>query len=438
MLGKDLDLAIRRGDFESELVVDPESPFEVFFSLPLYMGITAMLGSALYLCLSFFKVVDAFDDHVWGWMGKGILLVVLGIFLRSMVDLHYTLNSELRKVILCWRIGPLHFRHKVCDFDKVDHLLIDSVALREEESRTSGWGIFRQTHETGYYSDKHRYGLLLVRRRGLSVRLLDRSYPDFFALQDRARRVAETLEVELRGRPGDANRGRNSVSTSGCLQGCGMLILFVVFVNMCAGGKAKPPRKGERASKSASSAGSLIPGTPVRYGKLLDNAGFKRQGKLLEYGLVNIKTNLPMWNAICASHIPGSKPHAKGKPTLFSALLGSDAVVSAMAKKLKLTTPSSEDTTMMIWRDKITLTIKMDFAPDEQSLPLLVRNLQLGLERMAIGSPRDGQARLTLVMSPEAHKPEVQPGDKGFTLIMPSAHAVQRADLGLAEPKAKP
>ena len=80
----------------------------------------------------------------------------------------------------------------------------------------------------------------------------------------------------------------------------------------------------------------------------------------------------------------------------------------------------------------------MDFAPDEQSLPLLVRNLQLGLERMAIGSPRDGQARLTLVMSPEAHKPEVQPGDKGFTLIMPSAHAVQRADLGLAEPKAKP
>lgn len=416
-MGKDLCLAIRLGDHHGELIVDPESPYEVLFSLPLYAGVTAVLGCSLYLVLSFFKVVHDFDAYVWDWMGKGIVLIVLGAFLRSMVGLHYTLDSELRSVNLWWRLGPWTFRHRICSFDNVDHLLIDSVSSRVKE-----------TYSSNYYTDKHRYGLLLVRRRGLSVRLLERDYEDFGELQSAAQRVAETLDVELRGNPGQPNSGTNSMSCTGCLQGCGAMIAFVFVMSICGVGSSSG--KGSGKTELATKPAPILSGIPVSYAALLKKSGHLREAQFLEYGLVKIHTNSLMWKAIGDPRM---------QPSLFEAFNHCDDVVIAMAKKLKLR-PLAEKghkdvSGLMHWSQLITLHVKLDFTPDSASLPLLVNNLKLGLRRMAIGSPRDGQARLTLVLSPEARKPQIQPETQGFTLVMPVHHPVKPSDLGLSSAK---
>lgn len=417
-----LEQAIRTGDFTGELIVDPESPLENLFSLPMMAGVLTVMACGSYLVLAAFGAVSGAETkaNAWSYLIKGIFLTVVGYFIRSLVDVHYRFNLDERSITLYRRFLNREFRRKICNFSDVDSLYIDSTSTRVKDPGYSD--------ET--YVNEYSYGLKMYLKKGSSIRLLDRSYEDYDRLRQRVGLVAEYLGVRVGGEQGSPNRGSSSISGGGCLKGCGVLLaLMMLGVFTTANKQNKTPAP---APSSIETVEPTVQSQRLFVNKL-KSFGFLYSATYFQSKLIQIDAGPEVWKEIFVSQ--PQTPSKISDSNLFVALAQSPRVVEMMAHKLELSKPVERETDprrFELWETKISLRVEMLFPPPRrEAIPMLGRNLELGFLRMAKGSPREGQARLTLKVLPKLAKPFVQAEKDGFTLHIPSDRPIAPADLGL-------
>ncbi len=412
--------AIGYGDFTGEIVVDPETPLENLFSIPLMIGVTMVMGSGLILFLSMFKAIDLSlsVDKAWSYLFIGFILTPIGVYVRSLVDVHYVMNLDERVIYLNRRVFRSWSSKKICDFSEVDSILIDYVSSREKDTRYSD----------DTYVDKHRYGIKMLLKSGSTVRLLNRSYLDYSLVSERARFVGKHLNVKVSGEPGASNMGRSAFSASSIPNTCGVL-LALLLLGTCSTRILRPEVFSDEAKKTAVKAPTKVPKAPNwqgSYAGKLRKSGDYRRPIFFENGMVEVKATESLWKAILQDD------------ELSHTLARGADVVTAMAVKLKLPISASEESAGWSgWKGKVSVRIGMDFEPKKESLPILRRNLKLAFLRMNMGEPRGGKAVLLLRVLPEVKKPQVSPEEHGFTLVIPADHPIDHTALGLSDSQLK-
>ncbi len=428
-MGKDEEATIRRaigyGDFTGEVLLDPETPLEQLFNLPLIAGCLLLLCSGGYLVLAAFEVVQGGEARAWSLLFSGIVLTPIGVFLRSLVDVHYKLHLDERTITLYRRVFQWRTSRKVGEFSDVECLEIDHSRTRIKDHRYSD--------ET--YVDQYRYGLFLLMKNGRRLRILKRAHLDHGLVHERARFVAQHLEVNVRGarQTPQMSRSSGSCSVSGCSKLGGLLLVMMLIHSVVGWFQDKPKSQRVRPGQKAVAVHQTPeppPSSLALYCHRLRELSFDSWSSLLASGLVDVVTTDSLWKVLHNTP-PLSAP--VDPPHLSTVLSRSSRVVSSMALKLDLYLgKESESQTARLerWKKHISLRLEIE-AEDGAALPILLRNLELGFRRMAMGSPRHGKAFMTLKVSPLAKKPQVIPEEDGFTLVVPAYQPIDPTDLGL-------
>lgn len=410
---RSLDKAVRHDETAREIIVDPVTTLEGLFALPATVGFLMVMLSGLYLFLWKFKVVDGEAAGVsWMLFIGGLVLVPLGVMVGSLIDDHYRLDLDEGSVYFCRRLFDRESMRRTCGFSEVSKLSIDHTSTRVRVGTSP---------ET--YEDQYTYGLKMSLKNGRSIRLIDRTYSEFDLVREKARMLADHLGVEVTGERGLPNRSGTSVTTKGCLQTIGvLLVLFFIALVSTQFERPKSQRPQPKATPQTSPE-KLRPSQKLLV-QLLEDESLEWQADFYDKGLVEISTTPALWKAIC-----GDGPSAT---ELLSALSAAPEVVKEMGTQLKLPEkPMNRRAYPHWWKDKVTLKISMEFQPEESSLPILARNLGLALKRLKMVQPRDGEAHLNLMVFQEADKPKVMPEKHGVTLVIPADKPIDPADLGL-------
>lgn len=248
-------------------------------------------------------------------------------------------------------------------------------------------------------------------------------------MHETARMLASHLGVGVSGERGLPNRGGTSFTTEGCLQtvGCFLLFFFVV-VGLSAVSNSKSPDPQPKTPPPQKTPETLRPSQKL-FVQMLESKKLTWQANFYDKGLVEISATPALWKRICLQDKTGQEsPDEK----LFTVLSSAPEVVQKMGAKLQLPEkPKDRRAYPRWWRDKVSLKISMEFEPDESSIPVLTRNLELAVKRLKMVEPREGEAHLELYVFPKAEKPRVNPEQNGVTLVIPATTPINPADLGL-------
>jgi hypothetical protein len=173
----DLFQRIRQGDYTGEIVVDPDTPLEHFFSLPLYAGALCLVLGGLWY---FFSGQAA----AWSMLKYGLILLPIGGLLSSQVEVNYRIDLEAGTVSLYRRIFRWEHKSHVCNLDQVDCVADDtSVTFRDNGSRRRR---------------EYRSGLVLVLKNATILRVIGVDFKDHGAVAEHGERLADLLSVPYR------------------------------------------------------------------------------------------------------------------------------------------------------------------------------------------------------------------------------------------------
>lgn len=165
---------IRQGDYTGEIVVDPDTPLEQLFSVPLYAGVLCLILGGLWLLFSG-------QAAAWSMFKYGLLLFPIGAFLSTQVEVDYRMDLEAKTVSLYRRIFRWESKTFVCDFSQIECVADDtSVSFHGEGSRRRR---------------EFRSGLVLVLKKGTLLRVTGLDFKDHSAVSEHGQRLADLLEL---------------------------------------------------------------------------------------------------------------------------------------------------------------------------------------------------------------------------------------------------
>lgn len=213
----ELSQRIRQGDYTGEIVVDPDTPLEHFVSLPLYAGVLCLIFGGLWYLFSR-------QPEAWSLLKYGLILLPVGGFLSTQVDVNYRIDLEAGTVSLYRRIVRWETKTLVCDLSQVDCVADDTnVTFHGEGSRRRR---------------EYRSGLVLVLKNARILRVTGMDYQNHSAVAEHGQRLADSLGVPYRsgggqlqvkrtaGGPQLSYRPAPTISTTEKLQG-GCILVFL-------------------------------------------------------------------------------------------------------------------------------------------------------------------------------------------------------------------
>lgn len=170
---------IVESEFSEEIILDPVTPLEEFFSLPLYAGTIALIIGIPWWILA--AMGRASPPPPAGLLWYGLLLCIVGGVLTTKVEVYYHLDLRNRTVSLYRRIFEWRALRHVCDFSGLECLALDTHTRVEKENNR------RRVI--------HTYGLVLVLKTARKLQVTESSFEDGEALASRGRVLAERIGI---------------------------------------------------------------------------------------------------------------------------------------------------------------------------------------------------------------------------------------------------
>lgn len=422
---------IRQGDHRDELIVDPTTTVEKLLKVPLVLGILMMLGGWFYLMMLDYQVVRGEEDAAWSLLVRGFGLFVIGIPLWKLLDVNYRVDLVQGTVKFYCRLGFWRFTRFVCDFSGIESLAIDKKSTTETVRETRQNLFYTQTR-THTRTRITVFGLVLVLKNGRRLRVLDRKYADLSGLERHASKLAEQMKVPLvRLEPTfwDSELGRCIKFFVGLVILWNVLPPILMMVDVSTRGSKRREETRVVPTPRAAVVAESLPSLDT-YIQALSRDGREDMAAALST-IIEVKAPPEMWAVIVDMEKPTQDQ------SLYRVLTGALDAVDSVARRMKLPErPSAANKaeaakTLAGWEQHVTLHMDLAFKPDVETLPIMTRNIELGLRRIARVKPWRDPIELTLSVIPNAEKVTVTKTPTGMVVAVPARTPIGPAQLGL-------